>query len=67
MVQADQLIAICLHIILYHSSDNGDDLDGLDKWLGDNSYDNNMLGRKLTPEKWLKRQVRRLWKALSKS
>ena len=67
MVQADQVVAICLHLIFYHSSDNDDDLDGLDKWLDDDSYDNNMLDKKSTPEKWLKRQVRRLWKALSKS
>merc|ERR1711872_274045 len=41
------------------------DLDDLDKWLDDDSYDPNMLDRALTPEKWLKRQVRQLWRALA--
>merc|ERR1711976_754804 len=40
------------------------DLDDMDKWLDDDSYDLNMLDRKLTPTKWLKRQVRQLWRAL---
>merc|ERR1712168_37287 len=41
------------------------DLDELDKWLDDDSYDLNMVDRKLTPTKWLKRQVRQLWRALA--
>merc|ERR1711976_798227 len=40
------------------------DLDDMDKWLDDDSYDLNMVDRKLTPTKWLKRQVRQLWRAL---
>ena len=67
-------------LIIFHSLDDEDDiddlddinddddldLDDLDKWLDDDSYDLNMLDRKLTPEKWLKRQVRQLWRALGK-
>jgi len=46
------------------NDDDDLDLDELDKWLDDDSYDLNMLDRKLTPTKWLKRQVRQLWRAL---
>merc|ERR1712223_1849468 len=41
------------------------DLDELDKWLDDDSNDLNMLDRALSPTKWLKRQVRQLWRALA--
>jgi len=47
------------------NDDDDLDLDELDKWLDDDSYDLNMLDRKLTPTKWLKRQVRQLWRALA--
>merc|ERR1711962_1066448 len=40
-------------------------LDDLDKWLDDGSNDLNMLDRALSPTKWLKRQVRQLWRALA--
>merc|ERR1711962_224489 len=47
------------------NDDDDLDLDDLDKWLDDDSYDINMLDRALSPTKWLKRQVRQLWRALA--
>merc|ERR1711962_809249 len=44
------------------NNDDDLDLDELDKWLNDDSYD---LDRALSPTKWLKRQVRQLWRALA--
>merc|ERR1712180_530327 len=47
------------------NDDDNLDLDDLDKWLDDDSNDLNMLDRALSPTKWLKRQVRQLWRALA--
>merc|ERR1712223_647445 len=47
------------------NDDDDLDLDDLDKWLDDDSNDLNMLDRALSPTKWLKRQVRQLWRALA--
>merc|ERR1712223_204975 len=47
------------------NNDDDLDLDDLDKWLNDDSNDLNMLDRALSPTKWLKRQVRQLWRALA--
>merc|ERR1711962_253191 len=47
------------------NDDDDLDLDDLDKWLDNDSNDLNMLDRALSPTKWLKRQVRQLWRALA--
>merc|ERR1712180_277415 len=47
------------------NDDDDLDLDDLDKWLDVDSNDLNMLDRALSPTKWLKRQVRQLWRALA--